>query len=184
MIIEDEVLFQDVAVFGDDKEHSYRLECYDGWALGIALADDNSGDVPAEIIVRYPALKDVLGNETLTRKTLEYRGLGSDPSVIHYGDIMMAFGEIDNSELHLSITAHIVSEPCKENIMNLYSRDYSKRWVIFNKIKDPFLGFLKEAFPMLDWVYDDGCDEYGSNYIQYVAYTGDDNNYVLATIEK
>lgn len=182
-IFEDEVLFKDAAVFGDDKEHAYQLDCYDGWAIGVALRnDDDDAEVPAEIIVRYPRLRAVLDSETMTRHTLEYRGLGNDPSVIHYGDIMMAFGKIDAREMIVSVTAHISDEPCMENSMELFGRTFKHRYDVFSKIADPFLGYLEATFPMLNWVFDDGDDNYGSDYVQYAAYTEGDksNNYVLA----
>lgn len=184
-IFEDKVLFKDAAVFGDDKEHAYQLDCYDGWAIGVALRNDDDTEVPAEIIVRYPRLRAVLDSETMTRHTLEYRGLGNDPSVIHYGDIMMAFGKIENKKLSICVTAHISEQPCMENSMVLYSTEATNRWQIFNKTVNPFLGYLEEAFPLLEWTYDDGDDEYGTEYAQYAAYTegNESNNYILATFE-
>lgn len=182
-IVEEDMLFHDVAVFGDDKEHAYRVDCYDGWGLGVALKDENSSDVPAEIIVRYPKMEEVLEGD-LADYVLAYRGLGKDKSMINYGDIMAACGRIDIHKIDIDITAHISEEPCVENSMELYSRTFN-RWDAFAKTHKPFLAFLTETFPMLAWEEDDGDDNYGSEFSQYVAYTEGygSNNYVLAVLQ-
>ena len=88
-IIEDVVL---VNVAGY-SEVSYRMVCYDGYAIG-KLDDDV--DAPATIRMEYPKLADILSDMGgVAYDILQYRGLwDKTPDDIHYGDIMMYLGEI------------------------------------------------------------------------------------------
>lgn len=181
---EENILFVDEKVFGDNEEHEYNLTCYDGWAIGVPLAT-NEVDVPAEIIVRYPKLDNVLEKEDLASYVRKYRGLPSDEK-IHCGDVMISLGKIDVRKVYVGITAHIPSDDnhLDFRIMDLYSKT-SERWCALCKTPQPFLGFLKETFPLLDWVADDGDDNYGTDYVQYVSYPEgvEKGCYVLATLE-
>ena len=90
-IIEEDILFSDKNIFGDNEEHSYDVECYDGY--GVATANEEG--IPKKLKVTYPTLSVVLKDEGLCRDILKYRGLHDlDSNDIHYGDVMMCFGEI------------------------------------------------------------------------------------------
>lgn len=92
VIYEDEILFVSEEVFGDDKEHEYNCECHDG----VAYCDRcNRDDVnaPEFIKVVYPKLAEILTHEELADEVRAYRGLDASCE-IHYGDIMMKYGEI------------------------------------------------------------------------------------------
>lgn len=72
----------------------YDLECYDGYAIGKRVCDTDQA--PMDIKMTYPTLAEVKANEELANYILKYRGL-YDLTIddIHYGDIMMALGEIE-----------------------------------------------------------------------------------------
>lgn len=87
-------------------------------------------------------------------------------------------------KISISITAHIVTEPCDEDSMVLFRSDHESKNFLPSYKKSPFLKFLEHAFPLFKWDYDDGDDTYNTDYCQYVAYTEDGTmNYVLATLE-
>lgn len=80
--------------FGD-KTYEYNCECADGVAIGAYYGDDP--DAPKRIKIRYPKLADVLADEDMANEVLEYRGLYDlTPSDIHYGDIMICYGEVSD----------------------------------------------------------------------------------------
>ena len=61
------------------------------------LADDEDKKAPKKIRVTYPKRKDVLKNRDMSDYVLEYRGLYDLTAInIHCGDIMMAYGKIEN----------------------------------------------------------------------------------------
>lgn len=93
IIIEDSVLFTDKKFFGDNKEHEYFCRCYDGYAICMSSVYSNAPDV---IMVKYPKLKE-LTNEQKDH-ILDYRGLCDlTRKDIHYGDVMVVYGEIEKS---------------------------------------------------------------------------------------
>lgn len=93
-IIEPEVLLTDEKVFGDNEEHEYVVECYDGYAIG-RLSDEEDTTAPKEVFLEYPKRKDVIKNIDLAEDILEFRGLYDlDIKDIHFGDIMMYMGDI------------------------------------------------------------------------------------------
>ena len=74
----------------------YDLECYDGYATGERICDTENA--PKNVRLEYPTLEEVLADEQKASYVLEYRGLYDlTPSDIHYGDIMMAYGEVVNN---------------------------------------------------------------------------------------
>ena len=88
-IIEDEVLVN----IWQHEDTPYRMVCYDGYAVGTLL--DEEYKCPNTIRMEYPKLEDVLKDDDLCYRILEYRGLW-DKTVndIHFGDIMMYLGKI------------------------------------------------------------------------------------------
>lgn len=93
-VIENEILFVDKWTFGDDHEHSYDCDCCDGVAI-CTRTDPNDTTIPMQIKVTYPTLDEILADEDKCDHILKYRGLHDlKPSDIHYGDVMMAYGEI------------------------------------------------------------------------------------------
>lgn len=94
-VIESEVLFTDKRIFGDDHEHSYECDCCDGVAI-CTRTDPNDTTIPMQIKVTYPTLDKILADEDKCEQILRYRGLYDlKASDIHYGDVMMTFGEIE-----------------------------------------------------------------------------------------
>lgn len=94
VIYEDEITIFDEKLFGDDNEHYYSMECYDGYAIGKTTEGDGIRPV---IKMTYPKLDEVLADEKLSKYVLQYRGLYDlTPEDIHYGDVMMALGEIEH----------------------------------------------------------------------------------------
>lgn len=74
----------------------YDLKCYDGYATGERICDTENA--PKNIRLEYPTLEEVLADEEKVSYVLEYRGLYDlTPNDIHYGDIMMAYGEVVNN---------------------------------------------------------------------------------------
>lgn len=95
VIIEDSILFTDKKFFGDNKEHEYNCHCHDGQATCF-LADDEDKTSPKRIVVKYPKIKEL--NNEQKDYILEYRGLYDlTRKDIHYGDVMVAYGEIAGS---------------------------------------------------------------------------------------
>lgn len=101
---EDFVVEEDVAVYcsSTDTEEFYRMDCYDGFAIGVLTGTEDGTPVdnrnPTRIVMIYPEREDLLKNKGLTEQVLRYRGLEKDfgPEEINYGDIMMALGEISD----------------------------------------------------------------------------------------
>ena len=88
-IIEEEVLVK----ICQYEEVPYRMECYDGYAIGTLL--DEEYQCPKTIRMEYPKLADVLEDNDLCYHILKYRGLfDKTADDIHYGDIMMYLGGI------------------------------------------------------------------------------------------
>ena len=92
--MEKETIFENGIEFTfGDKTYEYNVECSDGVAIGAYYGDDP--DAPKRIKMTYPKLADVLADEEMADHVLEYRGLYDlTPSDIHYGDVMMAYGEV------------------------------------------------------------------------------------------
>ena len=93
-ILSKEILFQDVCFFNDENEHTYDVECHDGYGIG-TLADEDDNNAPKTIKVKYPTLAEVLADEEMSTYVLRYRGLYDlSAKDIRYDDIMLAYGEI------------------------------------------------------------------------------------------
>lgn len=91
--IEDKVLFENKYFFGDNYEHEYFCRCHDGYAV---CMNSEHSDAPDIIRVKYPKLEDL--TEEQKDHILSYRGLcSSDRIAIHYGDVMVTYGEIEKS---------------------------------------------------------------------------------------
>lgn len=92
-IFEQEIEVSDKVFFKDDKIHIYDFKCFDGHAVGQRV--DESDDAPETIHMSYPRLDDILADKDACSYILTYRGLyDREEKDIHYGDIMMSYGEI------------------------------------------------------------------------------------------
>lgn len=92
MIIEEEIYFTDKKFFGDAEEHVYNCHCHNGKATCYRI-DRKDKNAPKKIIVTYPRLKELTSRQK--DYILDYRGLYDlTHKDIHYGDIMVAYGEI------------------------------------------------------------------------------------------
>lgn len=83
----------------------------------------------------------------------------------------------------ICITAHTQEEMVLISDHKFYADNVGS--ICFNNTDKPFLGWLKTYYPLIDWTFDDGVDNNGTTYIQYVAYTeGKENmdNYILADL--
>ena len=90
---EDFILEEEIEFYFDGRLHLYDCKCYDGRAYCTLIENDDSF-APKEVELIYPKLKDVLSDEDKVREVLEYRGLYDlTDKDIHYGDIMMCYGE-------------------------------------------------------------------------------------------
>ena len=51
---------------------------------------------------------------------------------------------------------------------------------------EAFLDIIRQMMPTVEWLFDDGDTDVGSNYCQYVCYTdkNDDSKYLLATFSE
>lgn len=93
-IFEEGIEFNQRDIFGDDQEHEYNCECNDGVAI-CTLCDPSDTNAPKKIKVTYPTLEEILADEDDCEQILNYRGLYDlNASDIHYGDVMVTFGEI------------------------------------------------------------------------------------------
>ena len=93
-VIEEDVLVVDKDVFGDMKEHAYNMKCYNGYALGTAIEEDEK---VRTIKMTYPLRKEIMSSDEKCNEVLVYRGLYDlTKKDITYGDIMMRYGTIIN----------------------------------------------------------------------------------------
>lgn len=91
-IEETDILFSDEKIFGDDKEHSYDVMCYNGHAVAFA-SDDSDAKIPRKIDLKYPKIKEL--DAEAKAYILKYRGLHDvSPDELTFGDVMIALGEI------------------------------------------------------------------------------------------
>lgn len=85
-ILEDFIEITNAEIFGDDETHECYCVCYDGYAI--------CQEVDTDITFKqtYPKLEDIQDDGDACEEIRKYRGL---PHIecIHYGDIMMAYGE-------------------------------------------------------------------------------------------
>lgn len=81
------VMFCDEAIFGDDEEHKYDVDCADG----AAVAHANNEKDPQTLLLTYPKMAEVVKN--MVDDIRDYRGLPYNEK-IHYGDVMMYCGKI------------------------------------------------------------------------------------------
>lgn len=93
-IVEKLVCFTNKEVFGDNNEHCYEVECYDGYAIAhLADAEDKA---PKELRLTYPIMEHIKDNDDLCNEILRYRGLyDKEKDDIHYGDIMIYCGILE-----------------------------------------------------------------------------------------
>lgn len=85
------VLETEIEIYHDkDSLGLYDCECYDGFAICKNIKTNTNA------ILTYPTLAEVLADEDLCDKILQYRGLHDlQAKDIHFGDIMMTLGEIE-----------------------------------------------------------------------------------------
>lgn len=93
-VLETDVYFHNPKFFGDDVEHYYNVECYDGHATGKRCSCDNTA--PSEVKLTYPKRSEILKDERKVKAILDYRGL-TDLSAedITFGDIMLLYGKLE-----------------------------------------------------------------------------------------
>lgn len=90
---EDKIFLVDKKVFKDDEEHCYSGMFYDGYAVLKSEPDDH--DIPEHIILSYPTVEEVNGNEELKAEVNTYSGLGADTDATVY-QIALKFGKISS----------------------------------------------------------------------------------------
>lgn len=115
MVIETEIEVN----IGEDT-YLYDLKCSDGEAIGTLCPFDLfDPDAPRVIKMEYPKLADVLADEDMCEEILEYRGLHDlSPSDIHYGDVMMVFGEVVEKD-----TPELLEKHNRQYNLKTYERD-------------------------------------------------------------
>lgn len=86
-VVEDFIIICEQKVFNDNEEHECLCVCYDGYALCQEYG------TPKTFKQTYPLLEEVLKDEIMQEDIKVYRGLPYK-EIIHYGDIMMIFGEV------------------------------------------------------------------------------------------
>lgn len=79
-----------------------------------------------------------------------------------------------------NISAHVSSNNGNENIMDVFVMETNVNNTLLINDDKPVLQMAKAVMPLTDWDIDDGDDNNGTTYCQYVAYT-DGNNYLLAS---
>ena len=96
--IEENMLFTDKKIFGDNEEHEFDVFCYDGRAIAIpAICEllDNVGNekYPRLLEVLYPKKEELTDEQKI--ECLHYRGIYDQPaSMCHAGDICMSLGKL------------------------------------------------------------------------------------------
>lgn len=80
-------------VFSDDEEHYYHGAFYDGIAVVERDADDK--DAPQKLILTYPTMDMVNGDDKLFLSVLDYKGMDEDEE-INFFDIALTFAHIVN----------------------------------------------------------------------------------------
>ena len=91
-VLEEGMLLTDVAVFGDNDEHEYKVKCFDGHAIAERAEESNA---PHTLRLTYPTLAEVKADEDLAEEVLDYRGLYDlTAEDITFGDVCMYLGEI------------------------------------------------------------------------------------------
>ena len=92
----EEVYFNDKKIFGDNEEHYYDVECYDGYAIATKRNDYDDDKAPAKLKVTYPKREEVIKNKKLAAEVLDYRGLDDlTAKDITFGDIMIYLGKLE-----------------------------------------------------------------------------------------
>ena len=88
------VCFTNEKLFGDDMEHFYNVECFDGY--GIATNSDKDDNAPTKLKVTYPKREEIINDKERATKVLNYNGL-YDLSIkdINFADIMLCYGKLE-----------------------------------------------------------------------------------------
>ena len=95
----EEVYFNDKKIFGDDEEHYYDVECFDGYAIATKSKVCDNDNAPAKLKVTYPKREEVVKNKKLAAEVLDYRGLDDlTAKDITFGDIMIYLGKLEVME--------------------------------------------------------------------------------------
>lgn len=79
-----------------------------------------------------------------------------------------------------NISAHVSSNNGNENIMDVFVMETNVNNTLLTGDKHPVLQMAKSVMPLTEWLLDDGDDNKGTTYCQYVAYT-DGESYLLAS---
>lgn len=79
-----------------------------------------------------------------------------------------------------NISAHVSSNNGNENIMDVFVMETNVNNTLLINDDKPVLQMAKAVMPLTDWDIDDGDDNNGTTYCQYVAYT-DGSSYMLAS---
>lgn len=94
-MVKDEMLLTDKKVFGDNKEHEYNVECFDGLAFARPTDGEleNNPNAPKLLELSYPKLDTLTDKQK--EKCLEYRGLYYESvESCNYADVCMKYGMI------------------------------------------------------------------------------------------
>ena len=95
-VLEQEVYFSDESIFGDEGEHYYNVECFDGYGIATKCEGYDDDNAPAKLRVTYPKREEVVNDEEMAAEVLDYRGLDDITAEgITFGDIMMYYGELE-----------------------------------------------------------------------------------------
>lgn len=99
-MVKDEMLLVDKKVFGDNEEHEYDVECFDGLAFARPTDGEleNNPNAPKLLELSYPKLDTLTDKQK--EKCLEYRGLYNEPiNNCNYADVCMKYGMIVGTKL-------------------------------------------------------------------------------------
>lgn len=86
-----EILLTNKKAFGDDNEHNYTFDCFDGVAYGKAEGWHDRGK--EYVIMSYPTMAELSQYPAKINAIREYCGLGTDDKIT-CGDIALKYGKM------------------------------------------------------------------------------------------
>lgn len=173
----------------DDIKRDIISNIKDTLVIGCTVSlDTNITYEELDYAVNMKACAICLDGNVLTIETEDDKLIGDDVGMLTIESLISIYHDIKNCNLYLTITAHIVDEPCEDDSMVLHYRTIpasDRGDILDEQSPKPFFDYLMQAFPLFKWLPDDGEDEFYTTYIQYVAYTEGKvgGNYVLANLE-
>lgn len=91
-VTETDICYTDERIFGDDDEHWYDVDCYDGYAIA---HKQNGESGPDTLRITYPTRSEIIRDKRKAYAVLSCRGLDDlSPRDITFGDIMLCYGDI------------------------------------------------------------------------------------------